>query len=115
VHAGFGGRLHLCPAVQPTLHMLRHGAMSEVFDGIRAPSTLGSFLRAFSWGNVRQLEKVSRLLLAELARRAALLPGAGQLAFVDIDSTQRRVYGYRKQGAAFGHTKIQGGRCCCAA
>jgi hypothetical protein len=90
------------------MNVLRHGAMSEVFDGIRAPSTLGSFLRSFTWGNVRQLEKVSRLLLAELARRAPLLPGAGQLAFVDIDSTQRRVYGYRKQGAAFGHTKIQG-------
>ncbi len=39
----------------------------ELFDGIRAPSTLGSFLRAFSWGNVRQLEAVSRRLLAELA------------------------------------------------
>ena len=57
---------------------------------------------------MRQLEKVSRLLLAGLARRAPLLPGAGQLAFVDIDSTQRRVYGYRKQGAAFGNTKIAG-------
>jgi hypothetical protein len=90
------------------MDVLRHGAMSEVFGGVRAPSTLGSFLRSFTWGNVLQLEKVSRLLLAGLARRAPLLPGAGQLAFVDVDSTQRRVYGYRKQGAAFGHTKIQG-------
>jgi hypothetical protein len=90
------------------MDILRHGAMGELFDGIRAPSTLGSFLRAFTWGNVRQLEKVSRLLLAELARRAPLLPGAGQLAFVDMDSSQRRVYGHAKQGAAFGHTKIQG-------
>lgn len=47
-------------------------------------------------------------LLAELARRAPLLPGAGVLAYVDIDSMQRRVYGHKKQGAAFGHTKIQG-------
>jgi hypothetical protein len=39
---------------------------------------------------------------------APLLPGGGTLAFVDIDSTQKRVYGYRKQGAKFGHTKIQG-------
>lgn len=90
------------------MDVLRHGAMSELFDGIRAPSTLGSFLRAFSWGNVRQVEKVSRLLLADLARRALLLPGADQLAFVDMDSSQRRVYGHAKQGAAFGHTKIQG-------
>jgi hypothetical protein len=35
------------------LDVLRHGAMGELFGGIRAPSTLGSFLRAFSWGNVR--------------------------------------------------------------
>jgi hypothetical protein len=90
------------------MDILRHGAMGELFAGVRAPSTLGSFLRAFTWGNVRQVEKVSRLLLGELARRAPLLPGAGQLAFIDMDSSQRRVYGHHKQGAAFGHTKIQG-------
>jgi Transposase DDE domain group 1 len=90
------------------MDVLRHGAMGELFDGIRAPSTLGSFLRAFHWGNVRQVEAVSRRLLAGLAARAPLLPGGDQLAFVDMDSSQRRVYGHRKQGAAFGHTKIQG-------
>jgi Transposase DDE domain group 1 len=90
------------------LDVLRHGAMPVVFGGVRAPSTLGSFLRSFTWGNVLQLGKVSRLLLADLACRADLLPGAGTLAFIDIDSTQRRVYGHAKQGAAFGHTKIQG-------
>lgn len=89
------------------MDLLRHGAMSELFDGIRAPSTLGSFLRALSWGNVRQLEKVNRLLLPGLVARAGLLPGADQLAFIDMDSSQRRVYGHNKQGAAFGHTKIQ--------
>jgi hypothetical protein len=51
---------------------------------------------------------VNRLLLGELARRAPLLPGREQLAFIDIDAMQKRVYGRRKQGAAFGHTKIQG-------
>jgi hypothetical protein len=90
------------------MDLLRHGAMGEVFDGARAPSTLGSFLRSFTWGNVRQLEKVSRELLAGLARRAPLLPGAETLAFLDFDSMQRRVYGHKKQGAAFGHTKISG-------
>jgi hypothetical protein len=90
------------------MNMLRHGAMPVLFSGIRAPSTLGSFLRAFTWGNVLQLGKVNRLLLAELARRAPLLPGKDTLAFVDIDSQQKRVYGHNKQGAAFGHTKIQG-------
>jgi hypothetical protein len=88
--------------------LLRHGAMGVLFGGIRAPSTLGSFLRAFTWGNVLQLQKVHRQFLAELARRAPLLPGADVLAFIDIDSQQKRVYGHAKQGAAFGFTKIQG-------
>jgi hypothetical protein len=90
------------------LDVLRHGAMAVLFAGVRAPSTLGSFSRSSTWGNVLQVGKVSRELLAALARRADLLPGAGTLAFVDVDSTQRRVYGHAKQGAAFGHTKIGG-------
>ena len=90
------------------MDLLRHGAMPDLFGGIRAPSTLGSHLRSYTWGNVRQLEAVNRLLLGELARRAPLLPGRDTLAFVDIDAMQKRVYGHRKQGAAFGHTKIQG-------
>jgi Transposase DDE domain group 1 len=88
--------------------LLRHGALPALFGGVRAPSTLGSFLRAFTWGNVLQLQKVHREVLAALARRAPLLPGADVLAFVDIDSQQKRVYGHAKQGAAFGPTKIQG-------
>ena len=90
------------------LDVLRHGALPALFGGVRAPSTLGSFLRSFTWGNVLQLQKVSRLLLAGLAGRTPLLPGADVLAFVDLDSMQKRVYGHAKQGAAFGYTKIQG-------
>jgi hypothetical protein len=88
--------------------LLRHGAMGDLFDGVRAPSTLGSFLRAFTWGNVRQADKAGREFLIRLAARSPLLPGADVLAFVDIDSTQKRVYGHRKQGARFGHAKIHG-------
>ena len=90
------------------MDVLRHGAMMEVFGGIRAPSTLESFLRSFTWGNVRQLDAVARQLLAELASRAPLLPGADVLAFADMDSMQKRVYGHARDGAGFGHTKIQG-------
>lgn len=90
------------------MDVLRHGAMAVLFGGLRAPSTLGSFLRSFTWGNARQLEAVHRDLLAGLARRAPLLPGKDVLAFVDIDSQQKRVFGYHKQGAAFGYTKISG-------
>jgi Transposase DDE domain group 1 len=88
--------------------LLRHGATGTLFSGIRAPSTLGSHLRSYTWGNVLQLEKAGRELLARLSRQAPLLPGADVLAFIDIDSTQKRVYGHKKQGARFGHTKIQG-------
>jgi hypothetical protein len=90
------------------MDLLRHGAIGKVLGGIRAPSTLGSFLRSFTWGNVSQLQKVHREVLVSLCRIAPLLPGAETLAFVDIDSTQNRVYGYKKQGAKFGHTKIAG-------
>jgi hypothetical protein len=90
------------------LDLLRHGGMTKVFDGVRAPSTLGSFLRCLRWGNVRQMEKASRELPARLAVHTPLLPGADTLAFVDIDSTQKRLYGPGKQGVGFGHTKIQG-------
>jgi hypothetical protein len=90
------------------LDVLRHGATGKVFGGIRAPSTLGSFLRTFTWGNVSQLQKAHREVLASLCRIAPLLPGADTLAFADIDSTQNRVYGYKKQGAKYGHTKIAG-------
>jgi hypothetical protein len=90
------------------MDLLRHGAMPALFSGVRAPSTLGSHLRCYAWGNVAQLEKASREFLIALAGRAPLLPGAGTLAFIDVDSMQKRVYGRKKQGARFGHTKIQG-------
>ena len=97
------------------MDVLRHGALPALFGGLRAPSTLGSFLRAFTWGNVLQLGKVNRELLAELARRAPLLPGKDSLAFIDIDSLQKRVYGHAKQGAAFGHTRSRARACWCGA
>jgi Transposase DDE domain group 1 len=90
------------------MDLLRDGAMETVFGGVRAPSTLGSFLRSFTWGNVRQLDKAHRALTAALAADPRLLPGREELAFIDVDSTQERVYGYQKQGAAFGHAKVQG-------
>jgi hypothetical protein len=88
------------------MDVLRHGAIPATFGGIRAPSTLGSFLRAFSHANVRQPQAVGRRVLGELAVRTPLLPGGEQLAFIDVDSMQKRVFGSAKQGAAFGHTKI---------
>ena len=88
--------------------LLRHGAMSRLFSGVRAPSTLGTFLRAFTFGHVRQLDAVASRLLIELVRRAPLLPGAEQLAYVDVDDTVRQTYGAAKQGAGRGYSGIYG-------
>lgn len=90
------------------LDLLRHGGMGSVFASVYAPSTLGSFLRFFTWGHALQLEAAARDLLAALASRTPLLPGAETLAYVDVDSLLRRVYGPGKQGAAFGHAKVGG-------
>ena len=84
---------------------LRHTGNTLAFDGIRAPSTLGTFLRAFTHGHVQQLNAVLRGTLIRLAEHTPLLPGAEQVVFVDLDSTHRQVYGYAKQGAAVGRLK----------
>ena len=80
------------------MSVLRHGALPDLFGGIRAPSTLGSFLRSFTWGNVLQLGQVHRLVLADLARRAPLLPGADVLAFVDGRFAAEAGLGARQAG-----------------
>jgi hypothetical protein len=90
------------------LDIVRHGGMPVLFGGVYAPSTLGEFLRAFSHGHVRQLQAAARELLVGLTRRAPLLPGAEVVTFVGVDSLLRRVYGKRKQGAAFGYAKVGG-------
>jgi hypothetical protein len=90
------------------LDVLRHGGMAGLFSSVYAPSTLGSFLRFFSWGHSLQLEAAARDLLAALAARTPLLPGADTLTYLDVDSLLRRVYGPAKQGASFGHAKVGG-------
>ena len=84
---------------------LRHGAVPVAFTRVRAPSTLGTFLRSFTHGHTLQLHAVHRRFLGELAGRAPLLPGADQVAFIDVDSTHRRVFGRAKQGAQIGRFK----------
>lgn len=88
--------------------LLRSGGMTTLFDGVYAPSTIGTLLREFSFGHARQLESVLRHHLRHLCERVDLLPGADQRVFLDIDSLLRPVYGHAKQGASYGHTKIAG-------
>ena len=88
--------------------MLRAGAAPELFDDTRAPSTIGTWLRAFKWSNVRELDAVCRETL-KAAWAAGL--GAADLAApltIDIDSTVCQSYGIKKQGCRFGYTKVGG-------
>src|ERR671910_808515 len=90
------------------LDVFRAGGTPILFDGVYAPSTLGTLLREFSFGHARQLESVLREHLVALAARAEVLAGIDDQAFIDIDSLLRPVYGHAKQGASYGHTKIAG-------
>lgn len=94
------------------LDLLRHGAMGRVFDGLRAPSTLGTYLRSFTHGHVQQLDAVAGRFLAGLtAQVPRLIVGAEKpdgLALIDLDDTIREVHGYAKQGAAYGYSKVRG-------
>jgi len=86
---------------------LRAGATEEVLPfQVMAPSTLGTFLRAFTFGHVRQLDAV----IAETVRRAWKLgagPGSNPMT-IDVDSTICEVHGKQKHGAAYGYTKVLG-------
>ena len=86
---------------------LRAGSTDRVLPhAVMAPSTVGTFLRSFTWGHVRQLEKVVTLALGR-AWRAGAGPGKGAVT-VDVDSTICEVSGKTKQGAAYGYTKELG-------
>ena len=90
--------------------LLRHGGMGRVFDRAYAPSTLGSFLRAFAFGHVRQLDAVAARFLTNLATQAPQVTGEGTggRVLVDVDDTIIEVHGYAKQGAGFGYSKVRG-------
>src|SRR5450759_5020700 len=87
---------------------LRAGGTARVLGfSVKAASTLGTFLRSFRWGHVRQLDAVSRLLLAR-AWAAGAGPGAGPLT-IDPDSTICETYGLAKDGGTrFTHTGVRG-------
>jgi len=91
------------------LDVLRHGATGRVFTDTRAPSTLGTFLRGFEIGHATALESIAAQVLIALARRAPrLLAGAGEYAFLDLDSKIAEVYGRQKVGADYGYTSVRG-------
>ena len=87
--------------------VLRAGRTRRLLGGwVPAPSTLGTFLRAFTFGHVRQLDALLGEALAR-AWRAGAGPGDGRLV-IDVDSFVGEVCGRLKQGAAYGYTKLLG-------
>ncbi len=102
--------------------VLRHGGMGRVFARAYAPSTLGSFLRAFTFGHVRQLDAIASRFLIALAGLTRLLDASAAndtgadtgadtvagYALLDVDDTIIEVHGHAKQGAGFGYSGVRG-------
>lgn len=96
--------------------LLRHGGVGRVFARAYAPSTLGSFLRSFTFGHVRQLDAIASRFLIALAALTRL-PDVGTeptasvdagYALLDVDDTLIEVHGHAKQGAGFGYSGVRG-------
>jgi hypothetical protein len=87
--------------------VLRSGATSSVLSHrVMAPSTLGTFLRSFTFGHVRQLDHLSEMLMT---RAWSLGAGPGDEPMtIDLDSTITEVYGNLKEGASYGYTHVLG-------
>jgi hypothetical protein len=84
------------------LDVLRHGGMGRLFSGVRAPSTLGTFLRAFRFGHVRQLDAVAARVVAALTRQVPIISTGEPVTYLDMDDAIRATFGYAKQGAGYG-------------
>jgi len=92
------------------MDVVRHGGMSRLFAGMRAPSTLGSFLRAATFGHARQVDAVGSRFTVGLDHTSRLF-GSGRNrspVWVDMDDTVVPVFSPHKQGAAIGYTKTRG-------
>ena len=90
------------------LDLLRSGSISRVIGPVRAPSTMGTFLRSFTHGHVLQLAAVNRRLLTGLHEIVPTLIDSRGPVLIDMDDTIGEVHGYQKQAAAFGYSKVRG-------
>src|SRR3954471_22954424 len=105
--------------------LLRHGGIGRIFTRAYAPSTLGSFLRVFTFGHVRQLDAIASRFLIALAGLTGLVGGSAnpaatdvdpatgpgpvpRYALLDVDDTIIEVHGHAKQGAGFGYSGVRG-------
>ena len=78
------------------------------FDRPYAPSTVGSFLREFTFGHVRQLDAVASRFLGDLAGGPRWSPASNRTVLVDIDDTIIEVHGHGKQGSGYGYSGVRG-------
>lgn len=96
------------------MDLLRHGGMKSLFNQVYAPSTLGSHLREYTHGHVKQLAAVAARFLTNLSDHTDLLPvrpadGTGRdMVFVDFDDTVIEVFSPNKHGAGIGYNKLRG-------
>ena len=90
------------------MNLLRHGAMSTLFDRIYAPSTLGTFLRGNSFGGPAQFAKLARQATVAMTAHTPVLGAPTDTLFIDVDDKVTEVYGPKKHGAAFGYRGIRG-------
>jgi len=103
----------VCAIVAGATHIdhvdiLRAGSTQRVLPfRVMAPSTIGTFLRAFTFGHVRQLDAVADRVLKRVWNLGAG-PAPGEDLVIDVDSTIAEVHGHHKQGAAYGYTKQLG-------
>ena len=93
------------------MDLLRHGAMPKAFTDVKAPSTLGTHLRSYTFGHVRQLDAASSRFLLALGRVSGLLDALaapGATTYVDVDDTMKPMHGYAQQGVAYGYDHTKG-------
>ncbi len=90
------------------LGVLRAGATGRLLGAAKAPSTIGTWLRSFTYGQVRQLDAIARRLLLVCWAAGAGPHRLDGLLYLDLDSTIIESHGLAKRGAFFGYTKVRG-------
>ena len=94
------------------MDLLRHGGMTRLFDRGAGAVDAGHVLASVHLRSRPPTRRGRRRPAERLARATPMLPGADQVAFIDVDDTVRQTYGYAKQGAGRGYTGVKGSTRC---
>src|SRR5699024_4213968 len=93
------------------MSLVRHGGMKRLFTACYAPSTLGSFLRSFTFGHIRQLDAIASRFLTNLSHQTPILAVAAstqEYVCIDVDDPIVEVRGHLKQGSGYGYSGLRG-------